>query len=190
MPTLTIPTARTRLTILQADQSALLDAYQIDNLAHLAPWEPVRDAAYFTPEATRERIETAQKNFTQGLGFSFAVLTPDGSRMVAACNFNNLVRGAFQACYMGYSVAKACEGQGLMFEAVQAGIAYMFDTVGLHRIIGCCDARNGPSAAVLRSLGMRQEAHLLQAEYLKGEWCDELIFAILEDEWRTGAAPR
>jgi RimJ/RimL family protein N-acetyltransferase len=36
----------------------------------------------------------------------------------------------------------------------------------------------------MRRLGMRQEAHFVQNEVFKGGWGDELVFAILEDEWR------
>jgi RimJ/RimL family protein N-acetyltransferase len=32
---------------------------------------------------------------------------------------------------------------------------------------------------------MRQEAHLVENEWFKGEWTDELDFAILEREWRA-----
>lgn len=32
---------------------------------------------------------------------------------------------------------------------------------------------------------MRREAHLLQNEWVKGEWCDELDYAMLADEWRA-----
>jgi hypothetical protein len=28
-----------------------------------------------------------------------------------------------------------------------------------------------------------REAHLVQSEFIKGEWTDELIYAILRDEW-------
>jgi RimJ/RimL family protein N-acetyltransferase len=42
---------------------------------------------------------------------------------------------------------------------------------------------------VLERLGMRREAHLVQNEKVKGEWCDEVIYAMLRHEWdeRTGA---
>ena len=60
-----------------------------------------------------------------------------------------------------------------------------FDGLGLHRIIGRLDARNAPSAAVLQRIGMRQEAHLRENESFKGEWTDELDFAILASEWRS-----
>ena len=59
----------------------------------------------------------------------------------------------------------------------------------LHRIAGRLDGRNVASAGVLRSLGMRQEAHLVENEWVKGEWTDEIVFAMLRDEWLGRAAP-
>ena len=50
---------------------------------------------------------------------------------------------------------------------------------------GRTDARNEASAGLMRRLGMRQEAHLRDNEIFKGEWSDELVFAILEDEWKA-----
>ena len=44
--------------------------------------------------------------------------------------------------------------------------------------------RNDASAA-LAQLGMRQEAYLRENEWFKGEWADEIDFAILADEWRA-----
>ena len=36
---------------------------------------------------------------------------------------------------------------------------------------------------MLERLGMRREAHFLQNEVVKGEWTDELVYAMLADEW-------
>lgn len=58
-----------------------------------------------------------------------------------------------------------------------------FGPLGLHRVIGQCDARNDASAQLMKRLGMRQEAHFISNELVRGEWCDELDFAVLEDEW-------
>jgi RimJ/RimL family protein N-acetyltransferase len=38
---------------------------------------------------------------------------------------------------------------------------------------------------VLEHLGMRREAHFVQNEFVKGEWTDEVVYAMLEDEWRA-----
>jgi RimJ/RimL family protein N-acetyltransferase len=58
-----------------------------------------------------------------------------------------------------------------------------FGPVGLHRVVGQCDGRNAASARLMTSLGMRREAEFISNEFVKGEWTDELVFALLEDEW-------
>ena len=35
---------------------------------------------------------------------------------------------------------------------------------------------------------MRREAHLRENEFVKGEWVDELVYAILATEWRSALA--
>ena len=51
------------------------------------------------------------------------------------------------------------------------------------RITGRLDARNAASGRVLERLGMRHEAHLIENEWVKGEWTDEAIYAVLAREW-------
>jgi RimJ/RimL family protein N-acetyltransferase len=80
------------------------------------------------------------------------------------------------------------QGQGFAGEAAAAMLRHGFEELGLHRIIGRLDARNRASAAVLERLGMRLEAHHLHDELFKGEWSDSLVYAMLEDEWRSTRA--
>ena len=63
-----------------------------------------------------------------------------------------------------------------------------FDDLGLHRVIGRLEARNAASARVLEKLGMRLEAHLVENEWVKDEWQSELVYAILDREWRSNVA--
>jgi RimJ/RimL family protein N-acetyltransferase len=44
-------------------------------------------------------------------------------------------------------------------------------------------ARNGPSLALCERLGMRREAVLVENEWFKGEWTDEVDYALLERDW-------
>jgi RimJ/RimL family protein N-acetyltransferase len=55
--------------------------------------------------------------------------------------------------------------------------------MGLHRIIGRADGRNEPSARLMTRLGLRKEAHFVRNELVKGEWTDEVVFAMLAEEW-------
>ncbi|WP_431904819.1 GNAT family N-acetyltransferase [Nonomuraea sp. bgisy101] len=52
-------------------------------------------------------------------------------------------------------------------------------------MIGRLNGRNSASARVLERLGMRREAHFTQNQIVKGEWADEVVYAMLEDEWRA-----
>lgn len=86
---------------------------------------------------------------------------------------------------IGYVLHPDEHGRGYATETCQALLALAFDGLGLHRVIGRIDQRNTASAAVLRRLGMRQEAVLLENEWFKGEWSTEVDFAILDGEWRA-----
>jgi RimJ/RimL family protein N-acetyltransferase len=55
-------------------------------------------------------------------------------------------------------------------------------------VIGRLEARNGASARVLQRLGMRKEAELIENEYVKGEWQSEIVYALLDREWRGTTA--
>jgi RimJ/RimL family protein N-acetyltransferase len=85
---------------------------------------------------------------------------------------------------IGYVFNPRFGGKGFATEAAAAMLAIGFDGLGLHRIVGRLDARNEASARLLERLGMRREAHFVQNEFVKGEWCDELVYAITEPEWR------
>ncbi len=55
-------------------------------------------------------------------------------------------------------------------------------------MVGRLEARNAASARVLERLGLRQEAHLVENEWIKGRWDSEIVYAILDREWRTQQA--
>jgi RimJ/RimL family protein N-acetyltransferase len=89
---------------------------------------------------------------------------------------------------VGYVFNPAFQGRGLATEAVGALLRLGFDGLGLHRITGRLDARNVASARVLERAGLRREAHLVENEFVKGEWTDEVIYAMLRTEWAARQA--
>ena len=84
---------------------------------------------------------------------------------------------------IGYTIAPKFWRQGFAKEGATALLRIGFELLGLHRLEGQCDARNLASARVMEGIGMRKEAHLRENEFVKGEWTDELVFAMLADEW-------
>ncbi|MGH9021031.1 MAG: GNAT family N-acetyltransferase [Acidimicrobiales bacterium] len=93
---------------------------------------------------------------------------------------------------VGYVFAPSAAGHGYAAEATRAMVDLAFDELEAHRVTGHLDARNHRSAALLERLGLRREAHLRENEFVKGEWCDEVVYAVLADEWASArsASPR
>ena len=88
---------------------------------------------------------------------------------------------------LGYVFAPDAGGFGYATEACTAVLGLAFDQLALHRVVARLDARNDRSARLAERLGMRREAHLISNELLKGEWTDELDYAILAEEWSAMA---
>jgi RimJ/RimL family protein N-acetyltransferase len=82
-----------------------------------------------------------------------------------------------------YVLDPSCWGKGLTVEAARALLDFAFRERGLHRVWVDCDPRNVASVRVAEKLGMRREAHLVENAWIKGEWTDALIFAVLDREW-------
>ena len=85
---------------------------------------------------------------------------------------------------LGITIAPAMRRNGFGTEALLAVMAYLFEEVGVHRIIGVADNRNTASLAMLQRCGLRQEAVLRESGQRCGVWSDEVVFAILREEWR------
>jgi RimJ/RimL family protein N-acetyltransferase len=136
----------------------------------------------------RERIEAGRADHQGGrLLLALAVVLPAAGRVIGdVVLFRE--RPEHPAGEIGYILHPDHGGRGYATEAARAMLRIGFEEYGLHRIIGRLDARNEPSARVLERLGMRREAHFVENEFIKGEWTDELVYAMLEDEWRSRAA--
>ncbi len=90
---------------------------------------------------------------------------------------------------VGYRLHPDHWGRGYASEAVCEILAYGFRVLELHRVVGICDDRNEPSRRLLTRIGMRQEAHFREIEWVKGEWRSQLVYAILRDEWASPVNP-
>jgi RimJ/RimL family protein N-acetyltransferase len=97
----------------------------------------------------------------------------------------NLVSEEHRTAEVGYITHPDHGGRGYATEATRALLAVAFDDLELHRVIARLDARNAASARVLEKLGLRLEAHLVENEYVKGEWQSELVYATLDREWHA-----
>jgi len=168
-----------------ADLDALYDYHRLPEVARYLETEP------------RSRVQVQSLLIGK---ISARVLTTDGQRLCLAAELadtRELVGDCtlfwrsweHQRGEIGYIFNPACHGRGLATEAAAALLRLGFEGLDLHRIVARCDARNVASARVMERVGMRREAHLVHNEFLKGEWTDELIYAILRTEWAARQPP-
>jgi RimJ/RimL family protein N-acetyltransferase len=89
-----------------------------------------------------------------------------------------------QSGELGFVFHPDHHGKGYAGEAATQMLRLGFEELGLHRIIGRLDADNRASGRLLERLGMRFEGRFRQNEFVKGQWADEAVYAMLADEWR------
>ena len=85
---------------------------------------------------------------------------------------------------IGITIDPAHQHRGYAAEALAAVLAHLFDERGLHKVSAECDARNAPSAALLRRVGFVEEGCRRANTWMKGEWTDDLLFGLLATDPR------
>ncbi len=161
---------------------ALLD-YQTRNREFWREWNPLMPDDFYTHAMQRARLRADAELLRQGLGLRLYVLHKGAEQgpIMADLAFNNIVRGAFQSCHLGYKTDVSAINQGVVTEALRAAIAYAFDEMKLHRIEANVMPRNVRSRRVVSKLGFAEEG--LARKYLKihGVWEDHIHYVLLND---------
>lgn len=168
----------------RGDVDAVFAYRQRDDVARFLFDEPMSRES--CAEAVQARV--GQTGFEkEGDKIFLAVERRDDRAMIGEVSLILRSAGARQA-ELGYIFHPEFHGYGYATEAGDAVLRLGFAGAGMHRIYAQCDARNTASARVMERLGMRREAHFREHALVKGVWDEELIYAILEDEWRARRA--
>ena len=182
MPNAHAPVHTARLT-LRPFQSGDLD----DVFAYMSRQEVVR----YLYGGVKDRAEAqealarwmAASSMTQAGERLVLAVTPQGGQRVMGEVMLMWRNQEHQQAELGYVFHPDFQGQGFAREAAAAMLGLGFREFGFQRIYARCDARNTASYKVMERLGMRREAHFIHNEFIKGEWSDELQYAILQTEW-------
>jgi ribosomal-protein-alanine N-acetyltransferase len=175
-------TERLLLKILDKSNAQIVTEYYLRNKSFLAEWEPVREPEFYTAQFREQELDKEFNNIVNGTTLKlWIVKKEDESKVIGAFSFNNIIRGAFLSCYLGYNLDEHEINQGYMTEALRKGIEIIFDEYKLHRIEASILPRNVRSAAVLEKLGFVNEG--LSRDYLKinGKWEDHFHMVLLND---------
>lgn len=162
-----------------------INDFEIRNNNHLKKWESTSPAK--NPpidEEAHNRLESWVKECEEGRSARFFIRPKDNpSKIIGFCNFTQIFHGSFQACYLGYKIDCEYEGKGLMFEALEAAISYVFEELGIHRIMANYMPINARSAKLLHRLGFTVEGYAKNYLLINSRWEDHVLTALSVEQW-------
>jgi ribosomal-protein-alanine N-acetyltransferase len=158
--------------------------YYTRNRTFLSEWNPIPPAEFYTLPYHQERLRVELSLMKEGRLARFWLFKREDVAFATAIGniaLNNIVRGAFQSCHLGYQLDAREINQGFITEALRRAIAFAFEDMQLHRIEANVMPRNLRSRRVLEKLGFVEEG--LAQRYLKinGVWEDHIHFVMLND---------
>jgi ribosomal-protein-alanine N-acetyltransferase len=173
---LRIPTTR--------ESSAIADYLRRNREFHRAT-DPIRPDECYTSMYWKRAVRVIKREFQLDASVRMMLYSrEDLKQVIGTVNFNQIVRGVFQASYLGYALDEQEEGKGLMSEALRIGIDYMFRERNLHRIMANYLPENTRSARVLEKLGFVIEGRAKAYLHINGRWQDHILTSLTNADWR------
>lgn len=138
--------------------------------------------AHTAPEISKAIIESWVKAYENPEHYQWAITVKENGDEpigdIAVVGRNEKA----ESMHIGYCIGRTWWHQGIVSEALQAVMDYLFDTVGVNRIEARHDPRNLHSGNVMRKCGMRYEGTLRQSDYNNQGVCDAAWYGILRTE--------
>jgi [ribosomal protein S5]-alanine N-acetyltransferase len=179
-------TPRVIVRFAEAEDVPQVARYFRDNREHLAPSRPLVGEEFFTEGFWHAQVRANLAEFREGKSvrlFFFDRARPE--HVIGNANFTQVFRAPAHSCTLGYGLDKAYEGRGMMREALEASLAYMFGEQNFHRIQANYVPRNERSGGLLRRLGFVVEGYARDYLLLNGRWEDHILTSKTNPDWKT-----
>ena len=179
MADIRLETERLILRDIEEDDWVSVHRYaSIPIVCRFMAWGPntEQDSKDFVKRAQAGRSEDPQKEVHLG------IVRKDTGEFIGAGGIWRK-EGRLHEAEIGYCLHPDSWNHGYMTEAARALIGFGFRDWDMHRVFSRVDPENLGSIRVVEKCGMRLEGHLLKSDWIKGEWRDMLVFAVLEEEW-------
>ncbi|MTI46523.1 GNAT family N-acetyltransferase [Sporosalibacterium faouarense] len=166
------------------EAQAVLNFYE-RNREFFKPWEPLRDEEFYKLENRRDILSWELNSMRRKESIRLWIFDKNDTKfedIMGMVSLTNIIRGAFQSCFLGYAMDKDAINKGYATEAIGKAIEIGFNELNLHRIEANIMPKNKASLRVAEKLGLQNEG--LAKNYLKinGEWEDHIHMVILNEK--------
>lgn len=172
MSILPVRTPRLALRVMRLADAEVLASYRnLPDIARYQDWQ----LPFGVDEARRTLGGQDLADDAMAGGWTQIAIERDG-RVVG-----DLALGLAQPgiAHLGYTLAPDHQGNGYAVEAAGALVDAVFARTEVHRVVASLDPENHASMRVLEQLGFRYEGTARSAEPIRGEWVDDMRFALL-----------
>jgi len=135
-----------------------------------------------TVEGFERFIAWANRQRQAGSYACFAVTVEGADTAIGIFQLRELEPG-FGTAEWGFAIGSPYWGTGVFQEGARLMIRFAFETVGMHRLEARAAVRNGRGNGALRKIGAIQEGVLRKSFLKNGEYLDQMLWTILDEDW-------
>ena len=180
---------RNRLPVMTNKQVVLRELRASDAASLFAMLTTEEVARFISPPPTTvegfERfIAWTLRQRTAGTYACFAVTLQGFDTAIGIFQVRETEPG-FGTAEWGFAIGSAFWGTGVFQEGAELMLEFAFDTLGVHRLEARAAVKNGRGNGALLKMGAVQEGILRKSFQKNGEYLDQVLYAIVEDDWRA-----
>ena len=126
--------------------------------------------------------KTAREINIESSWFQFVIVHQQTHKIIGDVGVHFLEGGNNQVEF-GITIHSDYQHNGYGKEAVKTIFSYLFKDLKKHRIIASLDPKNLSSIKLMESVKMRKEAHFKKSLLINNDWVDDVVYAILQEEY-------
>jgi RimJ/RimL family protein N-acetyltransferase len=124
---------------------------------------------------------------TAGSYACFAVTLRGHDTAIGIFQVRDLGQG-FETAEWGFAIGSAFWGTGVFQDGAELVLEFTFETLGVQRLEARAAVRNGRGNGALQKIGAIQEGVLRKSFLKDGEYLDQVLWTILDEDWRHAKA--
>jgi len=155
---------------------SLLTAHEVARFISEPPSSVAGFERFIANTSTRDRGPSRQ--------ICFAIVLPGEESPVGIIQIREL-EANFRTAEWGFALGSAYWGTGIFSEAASLALEFIFGRLGVHRLEARAALRNGRGGRALQKLGAVPEGVLRKAFLKDGEYLDQVLYAIVDEDWRA-----